>query len=243
MKHTQTSIPRLIPSCAIAALAILCFAVPAQADIIAYFPLENNSPSSVVTLPGVDVSDFTIGAGLDGGAGIGGVYKSLWARSSKIPATEATALSSDSYFSFTVNVDNGYTMDLSALSFGTIFNGTDGIAAMTGHFFVRSSLDGFSTNIGSTFTESYTLSDVFTPRTIDLSGAAFQVITESVEFRFYIYDNSGADGRYLRIDEIVLQGDVNAIPEPSTTMAVFAAAAIIGVIASRRLRGGNTVCR
>ena len=81
--------------------------------------------------------------------------------------------------------------------------------------FVRSSIDGYASNIGSTFTQAWDTTT--TGRSIDLSAPAFQDITTATTFRLYIFD-SGVDtaSNGLRLDNVVLNGDVLVVPEPSS---------------------------
>jgi hypothetical protein len=57
---------------------------------------------------------------------------------------------------------------------------------------------------------------------VNLSGiTALQGLTdETVEFRFLLGDSSGSSSRIHVLDDIVLNGDVTVVPEPSTTALI-----------------------
>jgi hypothetical protein len=153
------------------------------------------------------------------------------------PASESLAVSGNSYFSFTLTPTSGYVINPSSLTFSTVFNGTDGAAAVSANYFVRSSLDGFSANIGSTLTENYQTGSVFTLQAVDLSGGAYQSIVGTVEFRIYVYDSSAANGRYVRVDNVTLTGAAtSAIPEPSTAGLMLGGLALSATLVNRRPR-------
>lgn len=81
------------------------------------------------------------------------------------------------------------------------------------NFFVRSSVDNYSTNVGGIFTETWNNT---TSRNIDLSGAAFQNLADPVTFRFYVYESEEVDtNQGARWDNIVLTGNVTSVPEVS----------------------------
>jgi len=72
----------------------------------------------------------------------------------------------------------------------------------------------------------------------DLSTvAALQGLTdETVEFRFLLGDDSGATSRIHVLDNIVIDGTVSAIPEPSATLLLDGAGFLMLL---RRRRGSN----
>ncbi|MDF3058159.1 MAG: hypothetical protein K0R17_2374 [Rariglobus sp.] len=174
--------------------------------------------------------------------GLSTAQNNVFGRGSTTAASEALAVSAGSYFTFTLtpgSLGAGNGINLSSITFDTIANSaatTAGTVSAT--FFVRSSLDGFSANIGSSFPQSYINTTVVNPvaRSVDLS--AYQGIVSAVEFRIYVFDDSTDVNRTPRLDNVVLNGAVGAIPipEPATTGLVLAGGLMAFVLFCRRRR-------
>lgn len=59
---------------------------------------------------------------------------------------------------------------------------------------------------------------------VTFTGSAFDALTAPVEFRIYFYGaefNTSSAGRYSTIDNVVLDGTVTAIPEPSAFLLIL----------------------
>ncbi|QNN24125.1 DNRLRE domain-containing protein [Planctomycetales bacterium ZRK34] len=198
-------------------------------DTIANYALNGFNASSSDTEPNSTAGAFTINPASSnwGFSSAGNVF----ARSTATTDSEAGAYAAGDYVSFVVNPE-GNLMDLTALSFDAIhdptFGGDGEDTDATMYFFVRSSLDGYASNIGSTFAQAW---NTTTTQTVLLSDAMFQNISELVEFRIYIYD-SGIDiaKNGARIDNVVLLGEV-AIPTPA---ALPAGLVMLSMVAMRR---------
>jgi hypothetical protein len=173
--------------------------------IIANYTFDGGSATSTDSEPNSTAADFTKNpASSDWGFSLGG---NVFARSTATTASEASAIAAGDYFSFTVTPNAGIEMDLAQLTFDTTHNLTGGGSPDTGAemmFFVRSSVDNFTANIGTTYTQAWNTS---TSRTLDLSGVSFQDVSAATEFRFYIYD-SGVDDfdNGARTDDVILEG-------------------------------------
>jgi hypothetical protein len=118
------------------------------------------------------------------------------------------------YFSFTVSAASGFSLDLTSLTFRTAFVDST-IPPSTGTTFVRSSVDGFSSDLGS-YTQTSTAGSDFTPQSIDLSGGAYQNLS-TITFRVYHYDSTdstASTGIVHRLDDVIVNG--NAVPEPAS---------------------------
>ena len=106
----------------------------------------------------------------------------------------------DDYFEFILTPNPGYQIDfLNFIYDGKLVNyyGTP-----PDNILVRSSLDGFTNNIGSP-----TLTGT---NTIDLSGSNYQNITSSITFRVYAW--GGASTGIFGIERFEFNGTVNPIP-------------------------------
>ena len=112
----------------------------------------------------------------------------------------ATAISTNSYFYFTVNPIVGKSLSLATMT----FNIARGGAATPRGYDVRSSADGYAATLGAAAVA--TVRTTFTAVSIDLSGAAFQNYTSPITFRIYLY--SPATTNTLDIDDIIINGTV-----------------------------------
>lgn len=150
---------------------------------------------------------------------------------------EATAVSGNDYFSFTITPAAGTTLDLTTLTFDLGGN-TAGTGAFVVSAFVRTGLDTFATTVGSPSVSATSVPDssgstpMFENRSVDLSSLTS--ISATTVIRIYIYDTTTQGGAVARIDNVVLSADVIAVPEPSAYALVFAAFA--GLAALRRRR-------
>lgn len=200
-------------------------------DTIANYGLNSFSAASADTEPNSTAGAFTLNpSSSDWGFSSAG---NVFARSTATTSSQADALTAGDYVSFTVTPQSGHEMDLTALTFDAIHNATFGgegeDTEATMSFYVRASLDSFASNIGSTFAQAW---NTGATQTVLLSGAMFQNIADPVEFRIYIYD-SGIDiaRNGARIDNVILLGDVVAIPTPA---ALPAGLVMLGTVAMRR---------
>jgi hypothetical protein len=172
--------------------------------------------------------------GTGGGLGYaGGTFYANFADQTSI----AGALSAGDYYTFSVTVGSGFTADFTSIQ--TRIENYSGL--ITGiNFTVRSSLDGFTTDLiapinltnSNSFDQAVTLGSGFT----GLAGGT------NVEFRFITWQNgtptagvafgwrNPAAGGTLRLD-----GTITAIPEPSTAiLTVLALFAGFGALRRRQ---------
>jgi len=129
--------------------------------------------------------------------------------------TLADAISTDAYFSFTVDADSGYQLDLDGgfIRFDYSINETNQARSVS----VFTSVDGFTeANVLQTFTGNNG-----TPSTLThtFSGSQFDGLTDPVEVRFYLHDaqfNTSSGTRYSIMDNVTLDGTVSVVPEPGS---------------------------
>ncbi|WP_347923489.1 T9SS type A sorting domain-containing protein [Pontimicrobium sp. SW4] len=109
-------------------------------------------------------------------------------------------LHTDDYFEFELTPNIGYSIDfINFIYTGRTINFYD---TPPTNISIRSSLDGFSSNIGTP-----TLTGI---NTIDLSSTTYQKITSAITFRVYAW--GGAPLGIFGIDDFEFNGSVNAIP-------------------------------
>jgi hypothetical protein len=106
---------------------------------------------------------------------------------------ESSSLDATDYFTFTITPNSGYEIDFSNFVYTGIVSGTGPVS-----FAFRSSIDGFTNNIGSTSASG---------STIDLSGSFFQNITSAIEFRLFAWGASSAGGTFS-INNFTFNGSV-----------------------------------
>ncbi|MGE5943381.1 MAG: T9SS type A sorting domain-containing protein [Flavobacteriales bacterium] len=105
------------------------------------------------------------------------------------------------YFEFTITPNMGYEID-----FGTfVYGGTASLGGPSAFAF-RSSLDGYTSNIGNPSVGG---------TVINLTGATYQNITTSITFRFYAWGANAGTGTFS-IDNFTFSGTVSALPCAST---------------------------
>jgi hypothetical protein len=187
---------------------------PVEPVVIARYPFTSGSPASTDTESSSTAADFLKGPNDTpafwgfSSSGNGNVY----AQSRGTEGSEAAAVTANDYWSFTVTPDPGLGLNLSTLTFDTQHNATAGNGDQdtnaTMGFFVRSSIDGYAGNIGSTFTQAW---NTTSSRSIDLSAPAFQGLQTATTFRIYMFDsgiNTASNG--ARLDNVVLNGNAVA---------------------------------
>ena len=138
------------------------------------------------------------------------------------------------YFTFTLTIPALTTADLTSLTFDGIF---ENAAIGPVSYFVRSDAggDAFATDLAISPGNQVTADDTLTPKTVSLAAATFQGLSTPVEFRIYFTDNSnsGSATRLSGIDNVVLNGDITAVPEP-TSVAFLIGGGCLLVLLRRR---------
>ncbi|MCE3016580.1 MAG: PEP-CTERM sorting domain-containing protein [Pirellula sp.] len=125
------------------------------------------------------------------------------------------------YFTFTLTPNTGNMISYESFQY-------QGQASATGPttFAFRSSLDGFSANVGSANANG---------TTINLSSAQFQNVNSATEFRLYGWGATSSAGTFS-VNEFTFTGTVSAVPEPSS-IALLSLVGFGGVVL-RRFRCG-----
>lgn len=112
----------------------------------------------------------------------------------------ALAVTNSSYCSFNITPDVGKKISLTTLT----FNGARGGSGTPRGYGVRSSIDGFASNLSTG--DFSTVRPNWSAVSVDLSGAGFQNVTSAITFRLYDYaPNSGNSCEY---DDITINGTV-----------------------------------
>ena len=178
---------------------------------IAEYTFTDGKRTSAISVEGVVPGEFSVGSG-----GVGKATGTAFIQAHLTPSNESETFL-NSYFSFKITIKPGYIVTLESLRFDTVFSGEERTAPVSAHYFVQSSATGFGLgkNLGEVFSEDYQTDETGeapkTPRLIKFPKDASdfpKAITGDIEFRIYVYDNSGQPTRLVRIDNVVLEGAV-----------------------------------
>ncbi len=163
-------------------------------------------------------------------------------------ADEAISNTSNDFISFKIDATSGNNLDLSALTFeyGYTFTGASVTTSDSATFEVRSSLDGFSSTVGS-FTQfaqdTTSAAIVWSGASVGLTASTYQNLN-TITFRIVYSDTSTSSSAILRFDNITLSGISDAstasIPEPSSSALLMGAGGLLLVVGGRRRRGPRT---
>ncbi len=139
------------------------------------------------------------------------------------------------YFTFTLTIPALTTVDLTSLTFDGIFeNGAVGPV----NYFVRSDAggDAFATNLTIAEGNEVTMNDTLTPKSVSLAAASFQGLSTPVEFRIYFTDgsNNTSTSRFSGVDNVVLNGDITAVPEPSSVALLIGGGCLLVLLRRRQ---------
>ena len=184
-------------------LAVLAFACAAQAAIIAEYTFQGSVLTSSDAEANSTAGDFGVSAGSityttsssAGRMAAGGLIPVADSQNNWNGASQAAA----KYFSFTVTPSSGYQITITGLNF--IYNVTTASAQNLGWSIGGTSYDSFA-RAGTTPT-AYT------------SAAQSIVITEATTIHIDGWAATSSGGNF-RLDNVVLNGNVTAIPEPAT---------------------------
>ncbi|MDW8853113.1 PKD-like domain-containing protein, partial [Flavobacterium sp. MMLR14_040] len=170
-------------------------------------PLSANNINSNTTYTTGDVKDANITvSGISKGSGVtaatvNGVYTGTdW---------DSNSFNQNDYFQFTLTPNTGYKINFNSFVYAGI---TGGSGSGPANFAVRSSLDGFTSNIWTGATASASA-------TISLSGTAFQNIGAAITFRIYAYGSSNGNRTY-GIDNFTFNGSVTCIAPITTGVSI-----------------------
>lgn len=213
------------PFAIITAFVMACSVSQSQATVIASYAFTGGSPTSSDTELNSTAGNFTVTqpSGTAGDLGFSTTSNNAFARSLAITGTTvAAAVTYGNFFSFAATPGSGYELNLTTLTFDSIHNNTSGTAGtpngtVTMNFFIRSSVDAYAANVGSVFSQAYNTTT--TGRSVDLTGASFQNLSSAVTFRLYVYESTDVStNQGARWDNVVLNGSVAAVPEPSAAL-------------------------
>lgn len=162
--------------------------------------INDNNPSTGNPFSlGQEVSDNITTYGIGRGSGI---LPNSGSDRYNARGWNSTSFDSNDYFYFTISPNSNYKIDFYSFT----YTGTASGSGPT-NFVFRSSVDGFTTNIGNPTANGIT---------IDLSSSDFQNITSSITFRIYAWGATAATGTFS-INDFAFIGNVSATSCSNTT--------------------------
>jgi hypothetical protein len=197
----------------------------ANADIISKNPITGDDPglqnpytASLYVASNSSASGIGQGSGISGKSGDDRYNASGWDTTGSLDAND--------YLTFALDANDGYRINFESF----VYTGTASASGPTAFAF-RSSLDGFSSDIGSPTANG---------TTIDLSGTSYQNLTDPIEFRLYGYSASSGSGTFS-INDYTFNGTVEAVPEPNTLALVGVGSMLMLGNLRRTRKQGSTV--
>lgn len=165
--------------------------------------LEDPYTSGIINASSISASGIGRGEGISARTASDRYNASSWSTGE---------LDSDDYFTFALDADDGYQVSLTSFTY-------TGQVSSTGptDFALRSSLDSFSSDIGT---------PTGTGTTIDLSASEYQNLTDPIEFRLYAYSAESGAGTFS-VNDYEFDGEITATPEPQTLALIGVGASVL----------------
>ena len=183
---------------------MLLFATTANAEVLVQYSMTGGSAETTTNATGIAGGTLTNGSMTSFSTSDSAGYSSD-PEIRVLPASGATAsstaVSTNSYFSFSVTPTN-LEMDLTSLTFNTARGGS----STPRGYVVRSSIDNYASNIATA--NINTVRPTWTAVSIDLSGASFQNLTSAITFRIYSY--TPGTSLSIEYDDITVNGTTTA---------------------------------
>ncbi len=214
----------------LAILIALAISWSCHAEIIAKYECNLTAGSADSEL-NTAAGDVSVGAGASAF-----VYSSISQANKAIlfdndgfnQTSRSGATSYNDYITFTVDVNSGYSLSMTNLTFYTLRRPTEGAGAPDSYG-IFTSQDDFTRSVGTavegiTVASSDTSSD-FVKHTVNLSTfGELQSVTDSTEIRIYLWTTAGLatpDARKFRMDEFTLEGTVTNAPAESSPLTDY----------------------
>jgi hypothetical protein len=158
-------------------------------------------------------SGFNEGSGITGNSGANRFNAKGWKTADN---TFGSAISVNSFFTFTIQANSGYVLDISGATITlTLTPSTTGPA----DYALESSIGGFSTS-SALNTEATLTQGSANNLTVVLPTSTTYDTSSAVEFRIYGYGTTGTSGATMSADAFSLGGTVTAVPETAAGGAI-----------------------
>ncbi len=135
------------------------------------------------------------------------------------PAPRLVAVTNGDYFSFFITPADGYQLNLESITIDLSVNGFN-TTSNTASYAFSSTVGGLGTLASNTVSRTAPNSSAlsYTRNTFSFSHPEFANITSATEFRLFVSNSLVNDGAIARFDNIIINGSLTAVPEPSITM-------------------------
>jgi hypothetical protein len=133
-------------------------------------------------------------------------------------SNQTEAIANNDYFSFTLTPTIGNSLTLTNLELSARYYIVNSLG-IEASIFVRSSLDGFASDVGS---NSFSFLNLYTEMSIPL-GASFTQVPSNITFRVYVFDDTDAGTDGFRIDDIFVRGRIDSLPPGFQQVNIVAA--------------------
>jgi hypothetical protein len=145
--------------------------------------------------------------------------------------TTGATIDANDYFTFTLAANSGYKMGFTSFDFYAQVDKDGPTTAV-----LRSSLDGYASDIGSVLT----LNQTNTGYAVNLTGTAYQNLTNPITFRLYGY-NAGKDAGTFQVNDYQFNGLTEAVPEPASVALLGIGGLLMGGYMRRTQKEEPTV--
>jgi len=186
-------------------------------------PAGISSAGPVTAGPGLsgDTIPGTAGMGISTNSG-GTLYvrSSILYRAEPAEKNITSAIAAGDYFSFDLTITSGYTLDLNSVS-ASIWSSTANAAdTYTTNVAVYYTLNGTSLTselVAVKLGEYSSANSTSTARSFTDNLGGNEALSGSVRFHFVFWDaaNHNLDNRVTRLDNIIVDGTLTSVPEPS----------------------------
>jgi hypothetical protein len=194
--------------------------------LVRYIFTDANSIGSTFSLAPQVYSTNVSATAIDPGSGISIGTSSLalsppnagYIASAVTTSNQTEAIANDDYFSFTLAPTIGNSLTLTNLELSARYYIVNSLGTEAS-IFVRSSLDGFASDVGS---NSFSFLNLYTEMSIPL-GASFTQVPSNITFRVYVFDDTDAGTDGFRIDDIFVRGSIDSLPPGFQQVNIVAA--------------------
>ena len=228
-----------------AATFVVGIASQIQADILLAWNTFGNtgtetSEPSVLNDANMASSSLTLGPGVTGSANANRFGGNNWFNTGDTAggSTLAQAFAGNDFIQFTVSPNAGFSFTATSLVFSW-----DRSASGPSSLVLRSSLDGFGSNLGSV---TGLIDSLSTGNTLSISGVSN--VSSATTFRLYGFGGTGTAGTGgfdtgSSTTNVVFNGSVSAVPEPtSIALVCLIGCSSLSFANRRRWLGRTTSC-
>jgi hypothetical protein len=203
----------------IATLCLLAAPGVSLGDVLFSNPITGTNPNTAnpYTAGQTVISNITV-SGIGRGSGISGNNANDRYNAN---SWDSGSIDLNDYFTWTLTPASGFEMDFTSF----VYTAQRSHNSINGFAF-RSSVDGFTSNIGT---------PTDTGATISLTDSAFQNISSAITFRLYAWGGNQSSRTYS-VNDFTFNGTVAAVPEASAFVFGGMICMVAGLLSVRQNR-------